>query len=135
MPSAPLMTLGHVPPAVYRRALWLPALVLLASFALVARTGKADWLGVGGAIVAAIGTRRWAARLFRVGPKKSDEQVPSPTLPMEAGARGVAVNPDFFNTLQRQALDNLSSYIGVWLTIAGGLLGGAGPFLLKLLLP
>jgi hypothetical protein len=88
---------------------------------------------VGGAVVAAIGTRLWASRLFRVKGHRSDEQLPPQFLPMQPGALTVAPNPDYIPALQRQTLDNLYSTVGVWLSICGGLIGGAGPFLLGLI--
>jgi len=35
------------------------------------------------------------------------------------------MNPEL-PALHRQALDNLYSYVGVWLSIAGGIIGSAG---------
>ena len=42
------------------------------------------------------------------------------------------MNPEYLPALVRQALDNLYSYVGVWLSIGGGIIGSAGPFLLSL---
>jgi hypothetical protein len=115
-----------------RRALWLPVLVLLLTVVLVVFTRKAGWLSVGGAVIAALGARLWAHRIFRVKPHHGDEGLPPPTLPPEPGARGVAMNLEYLPALHRQTLDNLYSYVGVWLTIAGGIIGSAGPFVLSL---
>jgi hypothetical protein len=35
--------------------------------------------------------------------------------------------------LQQRAYDDIRSYVGVWLTIADGIIGSAGPFLLDTL--
>ena len=84
-----VMTLGPgaIRPAV-RRALRVPVLVLLLTVALVVFTRRAGWLSVGGAVIAALGARMWAHRIFRVRPHHGDEGLPSPTLPPEPGARG-----------------------------------------------
>jgi hypothetical protein len=129
----PVMTLGigTIRPAL-RRALWLPALVLVLTVIVVVITRSAGWLSVGGAFISALGARLWANRVFRVRPHRSDEGLPPPTLPPEPGARGVEANVEFFAVLRAQALDNLYSYVGVWLSIAGGIIGSAGPFILGL---
>src|SRR5881394_2445380 len=113
----PVMTLGpgSIRPAL-RRALWLPVLVLLLTSAVVIITGQAGWLSVGGAVISALGARLWAHRLFRVRPHRGDEGLPAPVLPPEPEARAVAMNPEYLPALVRQALDNLYSYVGVWLS-------------------
>jgi hypothetical protein len=75
-----------------------------------------------------MGAKLWANRVFRVGGHRSDEGLPAPVLPLEPGARGVAMNPEYLPAMHQQALDNLYSYIGVWVSIVGGIIGSAGPF-------
>jgi hypothetical protein len=106
--------------------------VLLLTVVLVLYTRKTGWLSVGGAVITALGARLWAHRIFRVKPHRGDEGLPPPGLPPEPGARAVAMNPEYFQVLHLQALDNLYSYVGVWLTIVGGMIGSAGPFALGL---
>ena len=54
-------------------------------------------------------------------------------MPGRRGAKLVQFNLEYFNAAGRQALDNLYSYAGVWVTIAGGIIGSAGPFLVGLM--
>jgi hypothetical protein len=50
------------------------------------------------------------------------------TFPPEPGARLVQVNIDFLNREFQQVLDHYRGYYGVWLSIIGGMIGSAGPF-------
>jgi hypothetical protein len=104
-------------------AFWRPAVVLVASIVAVVLTEESGWLGVGGAVIAALGARLWAARLFRYSPERVDDPLPPAT------DDGGQVNFDHFNQRLLRTVDNWSSYFGVWMTIAGGMLGSAGPFL------
>jgi hypothetical protein len=36
------------------------------------------------------------------------------------------------NALSQQARDNWTAFLGVWMTVVGGIIGSAGPFLLGL---
>jgi hypothetical protein len=118
-----------------RQALVVPVLVLLASCALVVVTKRSGWLSVGGAVISGLGARLWANRLFRVGALRSDEELPPPFFPAQPGAPGVQFNPGHANALGQQAMDNYLSAVGVWISIVGGMLGSAGPFLLGLAWP
>ena len=111
-------------------------MVLVVTVVVVVATRKPGWLSVGGAVISAIGARLWAHRVFRVGAHRGDEGLPPPTLPPPPGSPagpGVLLNLGYLNALGQQALDNLYSYVGVWVSIAGGIIGSAGPFLLGLL--
>jgi hypothetical protein len=108
-------------------------LTLLIACALAILTKKSGWLSVGGAVISALGARLWANRIFRVGVLHGDEELPPPAHPPEPGARGVQLNIEYLNTLGRQAMDNYLSAVGVWISIGGGMIGSAGPFILDLL--
>ena len=127
----PVTTLGPgaTKPAL-RRALQLPVLMLLVAIGLVILTGKSGWLGVGGAMITGLGARLWANRIFRVGARHGDEALPPTTLPPEPGAKAVQMHPEYLNKSFQQAMDNYLGAVGVWISIAGGMIGGAGPFLL-----
>jgi hypothetical protein len=124
------MTLGPgaIVPAI-KRALWPSILVLVVTVAVAIYTAKSGWLSVGGAIISALGARLWAWRIFRQRPERADDPLPPTTLPRQPGARGVQLNIGYFNEAQKRALDSWYAYIGVWLTISGGIIGSAGPFL------
>jgi hypothetical protein len=107
--------------------------VLLISVLLVIVTKNTGWLSVGGAFISAFGARLWAFRIFRQRPERADDPLPPAALPGPPGARAVQFNFDYANQLRVRAEDNWYGYIGVWLSIAGGILGSAGPFVLSLL--
>jgi hypothetical protein len=124
-------TLGKVVKvAIVRRALGLPALVLAVSVLIVICTGKSGWLSVGGAVISALGARYWARRLLRLNPDHADDPLPPAVLMEHQAPSGlVPVNPEFFVEGPKRASDNLYAFVGVWLTIRGGMLGSAAPFL------
>lgn len=123
------MQLGAVPiKQEFIRALWPSIVILLAAVVLTVCTRRSGWLSVGGALVSALGARLWAHRLFRVGPAAADNPLPPVSHPLEPGARAVALNSEYFNQAFQQALDNYRGYWGVWLSITGGMISSAGPF-------
>jgi hypothetical protein len=125
------MTLGRkaiVRPV--RRAVGPSVLVLFIAIWLVIVTKNGGWLSVGGAVISAFGARLWANRIFRQRPERADDPLPPAALPQEPGARGVQLNWDYFAVAHQRALDNWLGLVGVWLSIAGGIIGSAGPFLL-----
>jgi hypothetical protein len=107
------------------RTLVLPAVVFGITIIVASWTHKGGWLSVGGAVISALGALLWANRLVRE-PTLSDNP-PGPTVPL------VALVPTVEPELKQQARENLAAYVGVWVTIAGGIIGSAGPFLLDLL--
>jgi hypothetical protein len=123
------MTLGRgaIIPAV-RRAVWPSALVLALTIAVVVYTGKSGWLTVGGAIITALGARLLARRILRQRPERADDPPLPATLPGPPGAKAVQLNVAALNDMQQRALDNWNAVFGVWVTIAGAIIGGAGPF-------
>ncbi len=124
------MTLGPaVIVSVCKRTLPLPLAVLSASVLGALLTGKSGWLSVGGAAISALGAHLWAWRIFRQRPERADDPLPPATFPPKPGSPGVQLNMENLYERGRRALDNWYSYIGVWLTIAGGIIGSAGPFL------
>jgi hypothetical protein len=88
-------------------------------------------------VISSIGTLHWAKRLTRLGPNRVDEPLPSPVfstdelLKMGVPIAGPArpVRQAFFDESLQRAYDNWYAFIGVWLTIAGGIVAGAVPFL------
>lgn len=131
-PTVTTLGPGATRPAL-KRALWLPALTLVITAVVVFLTEKFGWLSVGGAVISALGARLWANRVFRVGARRGDEELPAPFFPPQPGAVGVQLNIEHLNARHQQALDNFYSYVGVWLSIGGGIIGSTGPFLLGLL--
>jgi hypothetical protein len=134
--NTPVTTLGRgaiVP--LTRRLLRYPIAILLLSVAIMVLTHEPGWLSVGGAAISAIGTRHWATRLFR-DPRRSDAGLPPTTLPDPQGrGPGVLLNPAAMTELGQRARDNWSAYLGVWMSIFGGIIGSAGPFLMDLVWP
>jgi hypothetical protein len=121
---------GAVIPIV-REVLGPPILVLVLTAGVAWFTRNPGWFSVGGAIISAIGTKHWARRLFRNKPNQSDEPLPPTTLP--GPGPGYQLNWASLNESSQRARDNLHAFIGVWMTIAGGIIGSAVPFLLGLL--
>jgi hypothetical protein len=82
--------------------------------------------------IAAFGAWHCAWRMIRLGPNQVDAPLPPTVLEELRGRSGLApLNPAFFDEAQQRAIDNVRSFVGVWLTIAGGVIGSAGPFLLE----
>ena len=130
------LTLGRIVLVYHaKRVLLLPVLLLVLSVLVVIWTHRSGWLSVGGAAITALGTWRWAGRLFR-DPTRSDPGVAPMTLP-DPQRRGplVMLNPAAFNDLRQQAEDNWRAYLGVWISIAGGIIGSVGPFAVDLVWP
>lgn len=117
-----------------RQALACPVLVLLVTVLAVIVTKDTGWFTVGGAAISALGARLWASRLLRLTPAGADDPLPATTHPPEPGAKAVQLNTAYFAEAHKRALDNYSGFVGVWLTIAGGFIGGALPFLIRLAL-
>jgi hypothetical protein len=115
---------------IVREILGPPILVLVLTAGVAWFAGNPGWFSVGGAIIAAIGTKHWARRVFRFKPNQSDEPLPPTTLPGPGPA--YQLNMSSLNESAQRARDNLHAYIGVWMTIAGGIIGSAVPFLLGL---
>ena len=92
-------------------------------------------MSVGGAIISALGARLWAFRIFRQRPERANDPLPPTAFPGKPRDRGVQMNPEYFNQEFLRAPDNYYGLVGVWLTIAGGIIGSAGPFLLSLICP
>jgi hypothetical protein len=124
------MTLGPgaIRPAAWR-AFWPSALVLALTVAVVIYTGNSGWLTVGGAIITALGARLLARRILRQRPERADDPPPTVTLPGPAGSHVFQLNPAGLNEMAARGLDNWNAVFGVWVTIAGAIIGGAGPFL------
>jgi ABC-type branched-subunit amino acid transport system permease subunit len=119
---------GAIIPAI-KRAVGPSAIVLALTIVLVILTGKSGWLSVGGAVISALGARLWAFRIFRQRPERADDP-PTPLMfPRKPGEQGVQVNMGAIDERIIRGLDNWYAYIGVWLTISGGIIGSAGPFL------
>ena|ERR1017187_4761927 len=134
--ATPVSTLG--PEAIRPltiRVFRLPVAIALLSVGAVILTHRSGWLSVGGAFISALGARHWASRLFR-DPQRSDAGLSPMTLPDPQG-RGprVIMNEAALNELDRRACDNWCAYLGVWLTIGGGILGSAAPFIVDLVWP
>lgn len=114
-------------------SVWPSIAVLMVAIALTACTRRAGWLSVGGAIITALGTLLWAHRLFRLKPAAADDPLPPATFPAEPGARFVEFNVAHHNERMMRQLDNYRGYIGVLLSIAGGIIGSVGPFMAGLI--
>jgi hypothetical protein len=102
--------------------------------ALVATVIAATWLknrecfGVGGAIIAGIGSYLWAVRTFRL---RDPDAPPPPLVGPPQGPRGlVPVLGEGFRELQLRSIDTIVSRTGVWIAIGGGLFGTVVPFCL-----
>jgi ABC-type branched-subunit amino acid transport system permease subunit len=116
--------------------LLFPAGVLLISIALVLSSHRSGWLSVGGGIISAIGAYYWAIRLFRYPAQSSEPEVPPLAVPDPAGGGpGMLLVADGFEELRKRASDTFRAYLGVLLSIIGGIVGSAGPFIVDLLWP
>jgi uncharacterized protein (DUF697 family) len=119
-----------------RPMLGVPLLVLVLTILAVAYTGKLGWFSVGGSVISAVGTKYWAWRLLRLKPGDIDDQLPPEDL---IGPRSRfpirAVSHARMIADGRRAYDNLRSYVGVWVSIAGGIIASAVPFLMHLVWP
>ncbi len=123
--------------AIWRRALAWPILVFCLTVLAVILTSQPGWFTVGGGVISAIGTLHWAKRLTRLRPNRVEEPLPpaawsaAELLKMGVPVAGPAlpVRQEFFDEVVQRANDNWHAFIGVWLTIAGGIVAGALPFL------
>jgi hypothetical protein len=104
--------------------------VLVATVALAAYLKNRECFGVGGTIIAAIGSYLWAVRTFRL--PDPDAPLPPLTGPPQ-GPRGlVPLLGEGVRELQLRGIDTIVSRTGVWIAIGGGLLGTVVPFCLGL---
>jgi hypothetical protein len=113
-----------------------PLLALAITILAVIYTGKVGWFSVGGSVISAIGTKYWAWRLLRLGPADIDEQLPPEDLTRSGSRFPVRARSHARMTEDgRRAYDNLRSYVGVWVSIAGGIIASAVPFLTEQVWP
>jgi hypothetical protein len=119
-----------------RPMLRVPLLALALTILMVVCTRKLGWFNVGGSVISAIGTKYWAWRLLRLKPGDIDEQLPPEDL-TRPGSRFPVRARSHARMIEdgRRAYDNLRSYVGVWVSIAGGIVASAVPFLIHLVWP
>jgi hypothetical protein len=119
-----------------RSMLGLPLLMLALTILVVVSTRNLGWFSVGGSVISAIGTKYWAWRLLRLRPGDIDDQLPPEDLTSPRSRHAVrAVSYGRMVEDGKRARDNLFSYVGVWVSIAGGIIASAVPFLIGLIWP
>jgi hypothetical protein len=103
---------------------------------MVVCTRKLGWFSVGGSVISAIGTKYWAWRLLRLKLGDIDEQLPPEDL-TGPGSRFPIRAQSYARMIEdgRRTYDNMRSYVGVWVSIAGGIIASAVPFLIQLVWP
>jgi hypothetical protein len=103
---------------------------MVAAVLVAAGTKNAGWFNVGGGAIAAQGTFMWAGRLFRLMQHADDSLPPVIHEQSRNPLTGLAaINSEHFNEAQRRQTDNIKAHVGVWLTVIGGIIASAVPFL------
>jgi hypothetical protein len=106
------------------RALRWPIVVLVLTIIVAAVSKNAGWFSVGGSVISGIGAMLWAGRLFRLKERSDD---PPPPIVFD-----MLVNPPGSTEASRRQVDIIEGILGVWISIAGGIVASTVPFVFSL---